>query len=180
MTPGDKYIISLIGRNPERGFKMLLEKYQRPVYWHIRRMVVSHDDAQDATQEAFVRMFRSFGSYSGDAGSFRSWVYRIATNEALRVIGARRGNVVSVDSEETGVGLMAADSYVDYENGLAVRFQQAILSLPPKQQLAFNLRYYDDMSFDEIACVAASTPSSMKACYHIAKEKIVKYMNSDS
>ena len=180
MTPDDKYIIHLIGKNRERGFKMLLEKYQRPVYWHIRRLVVSHDDAQDATQESFVRVFRSIGGYSGDAGSFRSWVYRIATNEALRVIGARRSNVVSVDSEETGVGLMAADSYVDYENEMAVRFQRAISSLPPKQQLAFNLRYYDDMPFDEIARVAMSTPASIKACYHTAKEKIVKYMNSSN
>lgn len=176
----DKNIIHSIERNPEEGFRLLLKKYQQPVYWHIRRMVVSHDDAQDATQETFVRVFRSFGSYKGGQGSFRSWVYRIATNEALRMIGARRSEVEPDDCEAAGAGLVAADSYVDYEKELEVRFQQAILSLPPKQQLAFNLRYYDDMTFDEIASVAASTPASMKACYHIAKEKIVKYMNSNN
>ena len=99
--------------------------------------------------------------------------------KALRIISKRRQEEVSMESETTGVRLLAADNYVDYADQVAVKLQQAILSLPPKQQLAFNMRYYDELGFDEIARVADSTPTSIKASYHIAKEKIIKYMNSN-
>lgn len=178
MATNDKIILETLNKSPEAGFRMLMAKYREPIYWHIRRMVVSHDDAQDASQETFVRIFCSFEQYRGD-GSFRSWMYRIATNEALRIIRSRRQEEISIESESTGVNLMLADSYIDYEDKVAVKLQKAILSLPPKQQLAFNLRYYDDLGFDEIAKVADSTATSIKTCYHIAKEKIIKYMNSN-
>lgn len=178
MTTNDKEIIETLNKSRETGFKMLLNKYQEPVYWHIRRLVVSHDDAQDATQETFVKMFRSLGQFRGDS-SLRTWLYRIATNEALRLISKRREETVSLDDISTGVSLIAADNYVDYADKLAVKLQKAILSLPPKQQLAFNLRYYDELAFDEIAKIADSTATSIKASYHVAKEKIIKYMNSN-
>ena len=111
--------------------------------------------------------------------SLRNWIYRIATNEALRLIGKRKQEVVSMDSQQTGVNLIMADNYIDYDDKVAVKLQKAILSLPPKQQLAFNLRYYDDLGFDEIAKIADSTPTSIKASYHVAKEKIIKFMNSN-
>lgn len=177
MSINDNGIIDTLKESPERGFRMLMMKYQEPLYWHIRRLVVSHDDAQDAAQETFVRIYRSFDQYRGDC-SFRSWIYRIATNEALRIISKRRQEVVSLESAATGVQFIAGDNYIDYDDKVAVKLQKAILTLPPKQQLAFNLRYYDELAFDEIARIADSTPSSIKASYHVAKEKIVKYMNS--
>nr|WP_287563631.1 RNA polymerase sigma factor [uncultured Prevotella sp.] len=178
MSINDNGIIDTLKESPERGFRMLMMKYQEPLYWHIRRLVVSHDDAQDAAQETFVRIYRSFDQYRGDC-SFRSWIYRIATNEALRIISKRRQEVVSLESAATGVQFIAGDNYIDYDDKVAVKLQKAILTLPPKQQLAFNLRYYDELAFDEIARIADSTPSSIKASYHVAKEKIVKYMNSN-
>ena len=178
MSINDNGIIDTLKESPERGFRMLMMKYQEPLYWHIRRLVVSHDDAQDAAQETFVRIYRSFDQYRGDC-SFRSWIYRIATNEALRIISKRRQEVISLESAATGVQFIAGDNYIDYDDKVAVKLQKAILTLPPKQQLAFNLRYYDELSFDEIARIADSTPSSIKASYHVAKEKIVKYMNSN-
>lgn len=178
MSINDNGIIDTLKVSPERGFRMLMMKYQEPLYWHIRRLVVSHDDAQDAAQETFVRIYRSFDQYRGDC-SFRSWIYRIATNEALRIISKRRQEVVSLESAATGVQFIAGDNYIDYDDKVAVKLQKAILTLPPKQQLAFNLRYYDELAFDEIARIADSTPSSIKASYHVAKEKIVKYMNSN-
>lgn len=178
MSINDNVIIDTLKESPERGFRMLMMKYQEPLYWHIRRLVVSHDDAQDAAQETFVRIYRSFDQYRGDC-SFRSWIYRIATNEALRIISKRRQEVISLESAATGVQFIAGDNYIDYDDKVAVKLQKAILTLPPKQQLAFNLRYYDELSFDEIARIADSTPSSIKASYHVAKEKIVKYMNSN-
>lgn len=178
MSINDNGIIDTLKESPERGFRMLMMKYQEPLYWHIRRLVVSHDDAQDAAQETFVRIYRSFDQYRGDC-SFRSWIYRIATNEALRIISKRRQEVVSLESAATGVQFIAGDNYIDYDDKVAMKLQRAILTLPPKQQLAFNLRYYDELAFDEIARIADSTPSSIKASYHVAKEKIVKYMNSN-
>ncbi len=178
MSINDNGIIDTLKESPEIGFRMLMMKYQEPLYWHIRRLVVSHDDAQDAAQETFVRIYRSFDQYRGDC-SFRSWIYRIATNEALRIISKRRQEVVSLESAATGVQFIAGDNYIDYDDKVAVKLQKAILTLPPKQQLAFNLRYYDELAFDEIARIADSTPSSIKASYHVAKEKIVKYMNSN-
>lgn len=178
MSINDNGIIDTLKESPERGFRMLMMKYQEPLYWHIRRLVVSHDDAQDAAQETFVRIYRSFDQYRGDC-SFRSWIYRIATNEALRIISKRRQEVVSLESAATGVQFIAGDNYIDYGDKVAVKLQKAILTLPPKQQLAFNLRYYDELSFEEIARIADSTPTSIKASYHFAKEKIVKYMNSN-
>lgn len=178
MGINDNGIVETLKQSPENGFRMLMMRYQKPVYWHIRRMVVSHDDAQDASQETFVRIYRSFGNYRGDC-SLRSWIYRIATNEALRIISKRRQEVVSIESETTGVNLIQGDNYIDFDDKVAVKLQKAILSLPPKQQLAFNMRYYDELGFDEIAKVADSTPASIKASYHVAKEKIIKYMNSN-
>ena len=178
MSINDKGIVETLQECPKNGFRMLMMKYREPVYWHICRLVVSHDDAQDASQETFVRIYRSFSQYRGDC-SLKSWIYRIATNEALRLISKRRQEEVSIESEATGVNLIMADNYIDYEDKVAVKLQKAILSLPPKQQLAFNLRYYDELSFDEIAKVADSTPTSIKASYHVAKEKIIKYMNSN-
>ena len=178
MSINDNVIIDTLKESPERGFRMLMMKYQEPLYWHIRRLVVSHDDAQDAAQETFVRIYRSFDQYRGDC-SFRSWIYRIATNEALRIISKRRQEVISLESAATGVQFIAGDNYIDYDDKVAVKLQKAILTLPPKQQLAFNLRYYDELSFEEIARIADSTSTSIKASYHVAKEKIVKYMNSN-
>lgn len=178
MSINDNVIIDTLKESPERGFRMLMMKYQEPLYWHIRRLVVSHDDAQDAAQETFVRIYRSFDQYRGDC-SFRSWIYRIATNEALRIISKRRQEVISLESAATGVQFIAGDNYIDYDDKVAVKLQKAILTLPPKQQLAFNLRYYDELSFEEIARIADSTPTSIKASYHVAKEKIIKYMNSN-
>lgn len=173
----DEDIVSEVRQNPEKGFRMLMAKYREAVYWHIRRLVVSHADAQDAAQETFVRIFRSFSQFRGEC-SFAAWIYRIATNEAMRVLGRCRGGRVSLDDSDTEAGDMMADEYVDYTDLEAVKLQQAVLSLPPKQQLAFNLRYYSELEYDEIADVAGSTVASVKVNYHLAKEKIKKYMDS--
>ncbi len=174
MTTNDKKIIYAMREDAERGFRQLMQNYKEPLYWHIRRLVVSHDDAQDAAQETFIRIFRSFSQYN-EANSLRAWLFRIATNEALRLIERRRADTMPID----GVFDIQADSYVNYSDLEAVRLQKAILSLPPKQQLAFNLRYYDEMDYDEIAQIADTTAASVKASYHVAKEKIIKFMTSN-
>lgn len=174
----DNQIIPLIRENVEKGFRLLMAKYKEPVYWHIRRLVVSHDDAQDATQDTFLRIFRSFSQYSGE-GSFKAWIFRIATNEALRLLGRSQGQTtLSLDETPQVTITMKADEYFDFSNAEAIHLQEAITALPAKQQLAFNLRYYDDLSYKEIAAVTNSTEATVKANYHFAKEKIIKYMNT--
>jgi len=173
----DKEILTLIARDPRQGFKCLMNRYKEPVYWHIRRLVVAHEDAQDATQETFVRIYKALTTFHGEPTAFKSWIYRIATNEALRLVNQRHSENVSLDDTPAEAWNLMADEYVDYSDLEAVRLQQAIHALPTKQQLAFNLRYYSEMSYDEIAQVMDSTPDSAKSSYHIAKEKIINFMN---
>lgn len=174
MTTNDKNMIYAMREDAERGFRLLMQSYKEPLYWHIRRLVVSHDDAQDAAQEAFIRIYRSFSQFN-EAKSLRAWLFRIATNEALRLIERRRAGTMPIEK----VFDMQADSYTDYSDLETVRLQKAILQLPPKQQLVFNLRYYDEMDYDEIAQIADTTAASVKASYHVAKEKIIKFMTSN-
>ena len=173
----ENLLISIMKQDIERGARLLMSKYKEPIYWHIRRLVVSHDDAQDAAQETFVRIFRSFRQFKGDC-SFKTWIYQIATHEALRLVERQRKEQISIDDPDSGSKELMAEEYVDYSDLEAVKLQKAILSLPAKQQLAFNLRYYDEMEYDEIARIIGSTAANVKANYHIAKEKIIKYMNS--
>ncbi len=178
MTIDDKVIIRAIRERAESGFRLLMQKYKQPIYWHIRRLVVAHDDAEDATQETFVRIFRSFDKFR-EEDSFRGWIFRIATNEALRQITSQRREMIPWDESDSQTNLIMADSYVDYSDLESVKLQKAILSLPPKQQITFNLRYYDELSYEEIAEVTDSTASAAKMNFHIAKEKIIKYMNAN-
>lgn len=173
----DTEIINAVRRDPENGFRILMKEKWEAVYWHIRRLVIHHADAQDATQETFIRIFRSFNKFKGDC-SLKVWIYRIATNEALRLIGKRHNDIISIDDDEMPeVRMIVDEEYVDYADVEAVKLQNAILTLPTKQQLTFNMRYYDELEYDDIARIIGSTPSSVKASYHIAKEKIIKYMN---
>jgi len=173
----DQSIVQLAVKDPTNGFKRLMDKYKGAVYWHVRRMVVTHEDAQDATQETFIRIYRSLSQYKQET-SLRSWIYCIATNEALRLIGKRRNHEVSMDDTLMELNAMTADEYVDFTDVEAVKLQQAILSLPAKQQLAFNLRYYDELEYDEIAAITGGSAASAKQNYHIAKEKIIKQMQT--
>ena len=178
MTINDKDIIATLQHDANQGFSMLLAKYKEPVYWHIRRLVVSHTDAQDASQETFVRVYKSLVQCRSVL-SLRAWLMRVATNEALRLLELRNRRVALLDADSHELNTVAADCYVDYADKVAVQMQQAILSLPTKQQLAFNMRYYDDMDYDDIAEAMGTTPTAVKTNYHLAKQKIIKYMNTN-
>lgn len=178
MQIDDNDIYTSMRRNPESGIRMVMQKYGEPVYWHARRLLVSHDDAQDAVQEIFIKVYRSFHSLK-EAKALRSWIYRIATNEALRIIERNKTPRLLTESIDDSVTDIAAADYTDYTDLEAVKLQKAILSLPPKQQAVFNMRYYDEMEYPQIAEAMETTVSTVKVNYHIAKEKIIKYMNSN-
>lgn len=165
--------------DPDKGFRMLVEAYQSQIYWHIRRMVISHEDAQDVLQETFIRVFRSMDDFRRES-SLNTWIYRIATNECLRLLNRRKESAVSTEEvqEELLNKLMASD-YVDYDNAMEVKFQQAILRLPEKQRVVFNLRYYDELKYEEISRITDTKVETLKSNYHFAKEKIKEYMTNN-
>ena len=162
--------------NRERGFKMLMDSFQVPIYNYIRRMVVSHEDAEDVLQEVFIRVFRHLDQFRNES-SLSTWIYRIATNECLRLLNNRKEEVISAeDVQEELMSKLKASDYVDYEDELAVKFQEAILTLPEKQRIVFNLRYYDELEYEDIARVLDSKVETLKVNYHYAKDKIKEYI----
>lgn len=162
--------------SPELGFKLLMDNFQQPIYWHIRRMVVSHEDAEDILQEVFIRIFRHLDQFREES-SLSTWIYRIATNECLRFLHARKEQAVSAEEvQEELLNKLLASDYVDYENEMAVKFQQAILMLPEKQRVVFSLRYYDELEYEEISRITDTKVDTLKVNYHYAKETIREYM----
>ena len=138
---------------------------------------MSQEDAEDVLQEVFIRIFRHIDQFREES-SLSTWIYQIATNESLRLLNSRKeeGVVSAEDVQEELMSKLKASDYVDYENELAVKFQEAILSLPEKQRLVFNLRYYDELEYEEIARVLDSKVDTLKVNYHYAKEKIKEYI----
>ncbi|MBQ7530173.1 MAG: RNA polymerase sigma factor [Paludibacteraceae bacterium] len=158
--------------------EQLIERYHKPLYWHIRRMVVRHADAQDVLQETFIQIFEHADELR-DRKQERAWVYRIATNEALQWLRSKH-KFVSLDADDadtsTLIKTLTADPYTDTGDALVLLFQKAVLALPTMQRTVFNLRYYDDMPYDEIAAVTGSSAGAARTNYHIAKEAISNYI----
>lgn len=173
----DRLILETIEKDSENGFRLLLRNYKESVYWHIRRITVMHNDAEDALQETFLRIFKNIRQFKKDM-PLAAWIFRIATNEAIRQLGKRKPFVSLDDSSSTEQISIIADEYFDYQDLETVKLQKAILSLPPKQQLAFNLRYYNEFDYNTIAQITDSSIAAVKANYHAAKEKIIQYMNT--
>lgn len=171
----DEEITGQMVRNPEKGFRLLMAKYHQKVYWHVRRMVVSHAEAQDITQEVFIRVFRAFARHRDNA-SLAAWIYSIANNETLRSIERNARRRLPLEPVCDRLNTMASDGYVDFAKAEAVSMQKAILRLPPRQQMVFNMRYYDDMAYDDIAMAAGTTVESARANYHLAKERVARYL----
>lgn len=173
----EEKIRQVYASDPVKGFKMLMDSFQEPIYNYIRRLVVSHEDAEDILQEVFIRVYRSFDQFRGDS-SLSTWIYRIATNESLRLLNARKDEeaIPAAEVQEELIGKLKASDYIDYENELAVKFQEAILSLPEKQRIIFNLRYYDELDYEEISRILDSKVDTLKVNYHYAKGKIKEYI----
>ncbi len=158
----------------QEGFKLLMQLLREPIYWHIRRLVVRHEDAQDVMQECFINIYRYIGNFKGES-SLKTWVYKIATNEALRHCTKRKLEMNSYDEKSQLINLFESEKSIDFKSAEAI-LQKAILSLPEKQRIVFNLRYYEDMSYDQIAAVTQSSVSTLKTNYHYASSKIKEYM----
>ncbi|UOG73155.1 sigma-70 family RNA polymerase sigma factor [Hymenobacter tibetensis] len=159
------------------AFNQLVRKYQTKVYWHIRKMVVDHDDADDLTQDVFVKVWKHLENFRQDA-SLYTWIYRIATNECLSFLASKRRKFF-LPLNDVGAELaakMEADPSVAGDD-IELRLQKAILKLPDKQRLVFNLRYYDEMPYEQMAEVTGTSVGALKASYHHAAKKIEQFIN---
>lgn len=175
----DKEIVSAF-QNPEsklEAFQLVLKKYQSRIYWHIRKMVIIHEDADDLTQDSFVKVWLHLDSFRQDAKLF-TWLYRIATNECLAFLEKKkRQQIVPIGQEEEGFWekqMVRNFDSLPYISGdeIAIELQKAILQLPEKQRLVFNLRYFDDLSYEDISEITDSSVGALKANYHHATKKL--------
>ena len=160
----------------ESGFTAIIKKYQEKLYWHIRRMVVNHDDANDVLQNVFIRVWKGLENFREDAQLY-TWLYKIATNECLTFLDQKkRKSSVSFDQVETVLSnQIKADEHFD-ANKLEWKLQLAIQQLPEKQKIVFNLRYYDEMPYEEMSRVLDTSEGALKASYHHAVKKIEEYI----
>ncbi len=155
-------------------------RYGEALYWHIRRLVVSHDDAEDALQETFIKIYTKAATFRGDDRSLAAWFYRIATNEALQMLRRRTHLFQSVDSLGDELSeLVATESAPDADRA-TVLFQKATMQLSTQQRIAFNLRYYDGLPYDQIARITGRSEGSLRTNYHYAVNSIKKYMEDNT
>src|SRR6188472_3061552 len=166
-------------RNPvtkEKAFTSIIKKYQEKLYWHLRRMVVDHDDANDVLQNVMIRVWNGLENFREDSQLY-TWLYRIATNESLTFLEQqKKRTAISLSDVETGLSnKIKADKHFD-PNKLEWKLQLAIQQLPEKQRLVFSLRYYDEMPYEEMSRVLETSEGALKASYHHAVKKIEDFI----
>jgi len=160
----------------EQGFKLLMQKYQERLYWHVRRMVFEHDDANDVIQNTFIKVYRSINKFQGKSKLY-TWLYRIATNEAITFLNKKnRKSTASLDNEDYNLeNQLKADDYFDGDE-IQRKLQCALDELPEKQRAVFNLRYFEEMSYAEMSEVLGTSVGGLKASYHHAVKKVEIYL----
>jgi len=161
------------------AFNLLVTKYQEKIYWHIRRLVIDHDDADDLVQEVFIKIWKNLSKFRSDSKLY-TWIYRIATNDCITFLNKKkqRNNIPLDDvSDELSESLIASS----YFNGdkIQMKLQQALLILPEKQRLIFNMKYYDELKYEEISEILGTSVGALKASFHIAVKKIEVFMLND-
>ena len=162
----------------EKAFSILVKKYQERLYWHIRRMLVDHEDSNDVMQNVFIRVWNALANFREDAQLY-TWLYRIATNECLTFIEQRKKKgTISINELESGLSnKIRADQGFD-ANKLEWKLQLAIQQLPEKQRVVFILRYYDEMTYEEMSKVLETSAGALKASYHHAAKKIEDFIQN--
>lgn len=161
------------------GFNLLVREYQERVYWHVRKMVIDHDDADDLVQEIFVKVWKNLDRFREDAKLY-TWIYRIATNECLTFLKKKKKKFfVPINDVQNELS-----EKLDQDPGISgdevqLKLQKALLTLPDKQRMVFNMKYFDDMKFKEIAEITNTSEGALKANYHHAVKKIEEFINRD-
>ncbi|MDI1255811.1 MAG: sigma-70 family RNA polymerase sigma factor [Flavobacterium sp.] len=158
------------------AFQKLVSQYQRPLYAHIRNIVLNHDDTDDVLQNTFVKVFRNLKNFKGESKLF-SWIYRIATNESITFINnkAKRNGNSSEEFQQKQIENIKADTYFD-GNEIQIKLQKAIALLPEKQQLVFKMKYFQELKYEEISEILGTSVGGLKASYFHAVKKIEEFM----
>jgi RNA polymerase sigma factor (sigma-70 family) len=158
----------------EQGFRLLLRTHQERLYWHVRRMVGQHDDADDVLQSTFIRAWRNIKNFKGDSKIF-TWLYRIATNESITFLNKKKTKIVFSMDDDASINwnetLPAATPLLDSQEIIA-KLETAIAKLPEKQRIVFCMRYYDEIPYKEMSETLGTTEGALKASYHHALKKI--------
>lgn len=159
-----------------QAFEVLVNTYKERLYWHIRRIVLNHDDADDVLQNTFIKVFRNIDGFKGDSKLY-SWMYRIGTNEALTFLKAksRKLGVSNEELHQRMANNLQADVYFEGDE-IQLKLQKAIAILPEKQKLVFNMKYFEAMKYEEISEILDTSVGGLKASYHLAVKKIERYL----
>ena len=161
----------------EAAFTQLVHEYQEPLYWQIRRMVLSHDDADDILQNTFIKAWSAIDSFRGES-RLQTWLFRIAINESLNFL-AKKKQTLSLDQTAVSMAdMLASDSYFDGDE-VQQQFQDAISTLPEKQRLVFNLKYFDEMKYEDMSTLLGTSIGALKASYHHAVKKISSFFQDN-
>lgn len=163
----------------DRAFREVLVRYQKRVYFHVRRIVIDHDDASDVLQNTFIKVYGGLSNFRSDSKLF-TWIYRIATNEALTFLKKKklRFFIPLVDVESQLSRQIETDPLVSADQ-IQQKLQKAILRLPEKQRVVFNMRYYDEIPYEEMSAILGTSVGALKASYHHAFKKIEKFLRED-
>ena len=173
----EKELIARLEDEKERAaaFSIIVNRYSQQIYWHIRRMVLSHEDADDLVQNTFVKAWTNIEKFRGDS-QISTWLYKIAINETLTFLGRNRHITVSIDSPEGAVAdMLESDTYFNGDRADAL-FSEAVSRLPEKQRLVFNMKYFEEMKYEEISSILGTSVGALKASFHIAVKKIEEYL----
>jgi RNA polymerase sigma factor (sigma-70 family) len=168
-------------RNPDTrnyAFNLLIRKYQKKIYWHIRRLVINHEDADDVTQETFVKVWKNVEKFKEESQLY-TWIYRIATNEALTFLKRKkRRYFIPFTNVEKKLEKTLIDDNFFNGNEIQLKLQKAILRLPEKQRVVFNMKYYDEVKYEKMSKVLDTSVGALKASYHHAVKKIENYLKN--
>ncbi|PTX18953.1 RNA polymerase sigma-70 factor (ECF subfamily) [Pontibacter mucosus] len=177
----DKELLEKFARPESRNmaFNQLVRKYQEKVYWHIRKMVIDHDDADDLTQEVFVKVWKNLDNFRQDAQLY-TWIYRIATNECLSFLSSKKRKFFLPLNDVTAELMEKVESSPELAGDeVQKKLQKAILRLPEKQRLVFNMKYFDELKYEEMSEILGTSVGALKASYHIAVKKIEEFLKQD-
>lgn len=179
MTDQELLAIFREGGSKTRAFNEMVKKYQQKVYWMVRKMVIDHDDSNDVTQEVFIKAWNGIDSFRGESQLY-TWLYRIASNEAINFLNKkkRRLQVSLEDMERELEDKLESDPLVGGDE-IQLKLQKALLKLPEKQKLVFNLKYFEELPYEEISEITGTSVGALKASYHWAVKKIEDYLNGE-
>lgn len=177
----DKEILEKFANPDSRNlaFNQLVRKYQQKVYWHIRKMVIDHEDADDLTQEVFLKVWKNLENFRQDAQLY-TWLYRIATNECLTFLSSKKRKFFLPINDVAAELAEKIDTTVNISGDeIQLKLQKALLKLPDKQRLVFNMKYYDELKYEEISEILGTSVGALKASYHLAVKKIEEFLKQD-